>query len=445
MSYIQNIKKSWDVILDNIFSALNEKEELTLNLNAEDSVFVRFNDAKVRQNTQVEQANLELRLQNETQQIQFTFPLQGNAEVDLTNALKHLTKLRNDLQSSPADPFVVAHSNNGSSLKEFSGDLVNPETAVAQIIQAAQGTDFAGLYCAGPKVIANANSLGQRHYFSNLSFFVDYSLYDGSKAVKDLYAGSVWSAEKLAEKIKQSREKLALMGKAKIKLTPGEYRTYLAPGALTEVATMFMWGAFSYQNYKRGGSALMKLVDGQEKFSPLVSIFEDFSTGMTPTFNQLGEVAKEKTALIQDGELKTLLVSTRSAKEFSTESNQASTSESPRAMNILPGNLPSSEVLKKLGTGIYLSNLHYLNWSDVQGARITGMTRYACFWVENGEIQGPIEDMRFDDSLYNILGKNLEALTTESEFNPATDTYHQRSIGGYFNPGALLSNFKLTL
>ena len=52
--------------------------------------------------------------------------------------------------------------------------------------------------------------------------------------------------------------------------------------------------------------------------------------------------------------------------------------------------------MKKIDTGLYLGNLHYLNWSDNIGGRITGMTRYACFWVEDGEIVAPIENMRFE-------------------------------------------------
>ena len=38
------------------------------------------------------------------------------------------------------------------------------------------------------------------------------------------------------------------------------------------------------------------------------------------------------------------------------------------------------------------------------GGALTGMTRFATFWVEDGRIQGPVGTMRFDDSLYDFLG-----------------------------------------
>jgi predicted Zn-dependent protease len=46
---------------------------------------------------------------------------------------------------------------------------------------------------------------------------------------------------------------------------------------------------------------------------------------------------------------------------------------------------------------------------------MTGMTRFATFWVEKGQIAAPIDVLRFDDTIYRILGSNLEALTKETE------------------------------
>ena len=43
------------------------------------------------------------------------------------------------------------------------------------------------------------------------------------------------------------------------------------------------------------------------------------------------------------------------------------------------------------------------------------MTRFACFWVEEGQIVAPINVMRFDETLYRVLGENLIDLTCERE------------------------------
>lgn len=102
-------------------------------------------------------------------------------------------------------------------------------------------------------------------------------------------------------------------------------------------------------------------------------------------------------------------------------------------------------ILACLDTGLYLSNLHYLNWSDRPTARVTGMTRYACFWVEGGEIFAPIAHLRFDESLYRCWGDNLIALTNGLEFIPDVDTYGSRQLGGSWAPGLLVQDFTYTL
>lgn len=109
------------------------------------------------------------------------------------------------------------------------------------------------------------------------------------------------------------------------------------------------------------------------------------------------------------------------------------------------GDLEENDILSTLGTGLYLANLHYLNWSDLPEARLTGMTRFACLWVEDGEIVGPIEDMRFDETLYSCLGENLLGLTKQTMFHPNLSTYSERSLGGLTCPGALVDQFSLTL
>ena len=37
------------------------------------------------------------------------------------------------------------------------------------------------------------------------------------------------------------------------------------------------------------------------------------------------------------------------------------------------GDIKIDERLEQLGTGIFISNIHYLNWSDNLGGRITGI------------------------------------------------------------------------
>ncbi len=73
------------------------------------------------------------------------------------------------------------------------------------------------------------------------------------------------------------------------------------------------------------------------------------------------------------------------------------------------------------------------------------MTRFATFWVEGGRIVAPVDVLRFDDSLYRILGSKLEALTDAPELILSADSYRSRSLSSATLPGALVSEIQFTL
>ena len=157
-------------------------------------------------------------------------------------------------------------------------------------------------------------------------------------------------------------------------------------------------------------------------------------------------MAAPELTLIEKGILINSLVNSRTAKEYHKSANGANGSETLRSPEINPGNLAFEKILPSLDTGLYVSNLHYLNWSDRPSGRITGMTRYACFWVENGEIIAPIANLRFDESLYRFWSaENLIDLTNFQEFIPEVGTYESRQLGGSLVPGMLVKNFTYTL
>lgn len=445
MNFTEKTKSCFNEVADHVFKNLHQDEEANLNLQAEQSTFVRFNNSKVRQNTNVDQRAMTLLLQKDGKTANISFSLTGLAEEDRKRADYWLNQARQECEQLPEDPYQIALKNNGTSDITFQGKLLSDEQIVPAIAEPAKGTDLAGLYCGGALIAANRNSKGQSHWFANENFFIDYSLYNGEKAVKSVYAGTAWSQKEFEYNLSDSTNQLSLMKRPKISVKPGSYRVYLAPAAVAEITTMFSWGALSFNAYKQGASGLQRLADKEKSFSPLLNLRENYKLGLTHQFNSLGELAPETLNLISEGQLENFLISSRSAKEYGSTGNYADSHEAPRAMEILPGTLEKKSILKELGTGLYLSNLHYINWSDRLNARITGMTRFACFWVENGDVVGPIADLRFDEGLYDCFGANLLALTDFQEVDPMLSTYESRSFGGKLVPGMLVKDFKFTL
>ena len=424
---------------------LQADEHLAIELASEQSHFIRFNAAKVRQAGIVTDGTVKLRFMHNQRTAFAAFPFTGALDVDSATGLENLSYLRQEVTQLPEDPYMILPENKGSSREVYLGELLPPEKATEAILPAVQQVDFTGLYASGFVIRANANSAGQKHWFATDSFFLDYSMIAPSaKAVKAILAGKCWHQEQYQEQIEQSKVQLKVLDAPAKEILPGRYRTYLAPAATAELLGMLSWGAISEASMRQGGSALAKLREGKT-LSSLFNLGENFSRGIVPRFNELGEIAPEKLSLIVGGKLVNTLVNSRTAKEYGMVANHANSSESLRAPEVSRGSLQSENILQALGTGLYLSNLHYLNWSDRVGGRITGMTRYACFWVENAEIVAPIKDLRFDESLYAFLGENLEALTDFQEFIPEIDTYESRSLGGSLMPGMLVRDFTFTL
>ena len=443
--FIARARTHFDTLSACVLGSLQSGEELTINLSAEDTLFVRFNRNRVRQNTDVVQISISLRLQSMRRSVTKSRSLSGLIDSDQPALLRLLAQCRDEVPVLPADPYQVPFENNGCSHEEFRGSLLAPEHVVHSVLAPAAGCDLAGLYAGGICIRASRNSKGQDHWFATQSFFLDYSIYNGAQAAKACYAGTQWNGAIWAANLENSKTLLALLSRPRQDVAPGAYRTYLAPRACSDLLGMLGWGALSAAAWKQGRSPFMKLAEKEARLSPLLSVAENFALGMTARFNGLGEVSATHLPLIRNGELQTLLVSARSAKEYRMTANGASEGEAPRAMDVACGTLAEKDVLQALGTGLYVSNLHYLNWSDVVSARVTGMTRYACFWVEAGEIVGPIKDLRWDESLYSALGGKLMALTSHAEIDPAVDTYYRRALGGSRTPGALIDEFTFTL
>ena len=436
---------SFKALVNSLREALREPEQFTLSYAAESSAFVRFNHAKVRQAGQVQQASIGLKLINEGRHADLNITLAGDPQVDLRRLTEGLQQLRETLPLLPQDPYLLLNHNGWQSNNVQSHPLPDTEEVVAQITQAAEGLDLVGFYAAGPISRGFASSSGAFGWHQANSFNFDFSLFhENGQAVKASYAGHDWNSEGFAKRFQQAREQLEFLGRPLRTLPPGQYRAYLAPAALEEIMGMLCWGGFSAQSIASKSSPLQKLYGGDSAFSPLVSLDEKVSGSLSPAFSDEG-YPRSDLKLIVDGKAGARLVSSRSAAEYGLTANGASGGESPSALNMKAGALPDADILKQLGTGLYISNLWYLNFSDQPAARLTGMTRFATFWVENGEIQAPVSTMRFDDSAFSLLGSQLEALTEERELLLSASTYSQRATASALLPGALVSRLTLTL
>lgn len=440
------LEASFDLVLAGLNQNLHPEEQFTLRLQGEISQFTRFNHAKVRQTGIVQDGSLQLKLISRQRSSSIEFPFTGELDIDLPQAQAALEYLRVELPQLPVDPYLVLPTGTATSREIHPGELLPAAEVVSSLLPVVNSLDFTGLYAAGMVMRGYADSSGQKHWFATESYMLDYSLFTSmGQAVKGTLAGSYWDHLVYQAKIAESKTQLQRLAQPLKTIERGKYRTYLAPAATADLLGMLSWGGISEAALRQGRSCFGALRLGEQPLSELLTISENFQRGLIPRFNELGEIAPASLTLIDRGRLANTLVNARTAKEYQLPANGANRSESLRSAEISPGILTADRILADLDTGLYLSNLHYLNWSDRPTGRVTGMTRYACFWVEGGEIVAPIANLRFDESLYRCWGDHLLALTNSLEFIPDVDTYGSRQLGGSWVPGLLVEDFTYTL
>jgi predicted Zn-dependent protease len=440
------MKELFFALADFASGQLSGDEVLLANFRGEESDFVRFNHARVRQPMTVRQGHLMLQLIDGRRHDRTTISVAGNSEDDCAAISSAIGAMRADLPARPEDPYLLYATEATTSETQRYGAMPTPAEAVETLATAGAGLDLVGILSSGPVMRGFASSLGIRHWHAVDSYLLDWSVFiSGDKAVKASFAGQRWNGAEVAVRIDATRAQLPHLAISPRTIVPGAYRAYFAPAAVDELLWMLNWGGVSAKAQRTRQSVLQDLVEGRKSFSPQISLREHIAGGLAPAFDAVGFSRPPAVALIDAGQHAGSLVSPRTAREYGIASSGADEDETMQAMELRCGNLPRAEVLRALDTGVYVSNLNYLNWSDRSACRVTGLTRFATYWVERGEIVAPLSVMRFDDSLYRMLGSELEALDDKTDWILNSGTYGGRSIETSRVPGALLKSLRLTL
>ncbi len=433
-------------IADYANSLLKGDEVINLLFEGEESDFVRLNHNKIRQPGSVVSSEISIDLIRGNVHAQAGQTLTGIAADDQQLVKAMIERLRERLDFLPEDPHLLYATEVNSTEKIATNSLPDREQALGAIMAGGGDKDLVGIYAQGPIYRGFANNLGQKNWFSSNSFHLDWSFYlRADKAVKSSYAGFDWDDSVLNQKMAEASRQFEMLKTEPKTISSGKYRVYLAPSAVAEVVSTLAWMGFGLKGHKSKISCLIKMTEGDSTVNPAFTLSENTAEGISPNFDSTGFIKPDKVVIIEKGKFKDALVSPRSAKEYGVPANGVGPGEYPESIDLAGGDIPSDEMLAKLGTGAYINNLWYLNYSDRPACRITGMTRFATFWVEDGKIVAPLNVMRFDESFYRMFGENLIGLSREREMQLSNETYGGRDVSSMRLPGALINDFEFTL
>ncbi len=425
---------------------LRGSEVFTCSFQGEESDFVRFNKSEVRQAGTVTQRTVSIDLIEGRRHATGTATLSGDLETDRPRLAGLVRDLRAQREHLPEDPHLLYATDAPSGVRIMENRLPDGAAAVEDVRRAGRGRDLVGIYAAGGIHAGFASSLGQRNWYTNYSYNLDWSFYhDRDKAVKTGYAGFAWDEAAFRRKVEGAAEELAVLAHPPKTVAPGRYRVYLSPRALYDIVGMLSSGGFGLKAHRTKQTPFLRMIEGDERLHPRLTVTENTAEGVAPGFQEAGFLRPDRVTLIEGGAIRDCLVSPRSSREYGVATNGATADGMPLSIDVAAGDVPSADVLRRLDTGILINNVWYLNWSDRPACRTTGLTRFATFWVEGGRIRAPLNVMRFDETAYRMLGERLAGLTAEREMILDPSSYFARSTASGRIPGALVDEFTLTL
>ncbi len=303
--------------------------------------------------------------------------------------------------------------------------------------------NISGVFSNDSSALTIANSKGLfAHYASTSAEFTCTALTPDSsgKAVK---ISKDYARIKPVQTARIAIDK-AIKSKNPVELKAGTYTVILEPSATVELLFFLAFRGFGALAFQEGRSFLTGKL-GKKIMGNNISIIEDAYhpniAGMPFDFEGM---PRKKVVLVDKGIACNVVHDRLTAKKARCASTGHALPQPnaagplPTNLVILPGNSSLPEMISSTEKGILISEFHYTNILDPMKMTITGMTRNGTFLIENGAITKGIKNMRFTDSVLNMLS-NVELISRETEL-------HRGFFGGsgFVTPALKINNFNFS-
>jgi predicted Zn-dependent protease len=225
-----------------------------------------------------------------------------------------------------------------------------------------------------------------------------------------------------------------------LELPAGRYETILPPGAVADLMIYAYWtgsarDAEEGRNVYAGPNGTTRI---GERLAPLpLTLRSDPSApglecapfeivtasegGLQSVFDNGAPVAA--TSWIEDGVLANLIRARAWASKTGAEPRHFTS-------NLLldgGGSASLDEMIASTERGLLLTCLWYIREVDPQTLLLTGLTRDGVYLVENGKVQGAVNNFRFNESPVDLLGRISEVSRTEPTLPREWNDYFTRT------------------
>lgn len=201
----------------------------------------------------------------------------------------------------------------------------------------------------------------------------------------------------------------ALRSRYPVDLPPGEYVTLLEEYAVAEMLFYLAYIGLGAQAVQEGRS-FMNGRFGQRIVDPRIDIWDDGwdPRGFPWSFDFEG-VPKQRVEMIARGVANGVVYDSytayREGKESTGHALPAPNPYGPQPLNLFmgTGDATKEQMLASVERGLWVTRFHYVNVLHPTQTVLTGMTRDGTFLIENGQIVGPVKNLRFTQSVLEAL------------------------------------------
>ena len=224
---------------------------------------------------------------------------------------------------------------------------------------------------------------------------------------------TAWSIDQLP--ITEMTEKVierAIASRNPQTIKPGDYTVVFEPSAFASLLPWVIWNldaraadegrSFMSRNDDSGNPIGNKV--GERLFSPMVRVERDPAHPLLQGGRFFGNgLSNDRLDIIKDGVPQTLSYSRYWAKE---QDKQPTGAMYPIVMT--GSDKSVGDLIASTERGIFVSRAWYVRYVNPRTLEVTGMTRDGTFLIENGKISHPIKNLRFNQSLPEMLNNVIE-------------------------------------
>jgi len=203
-----------------------------------------------------------------------------------------------------------------------------------------------------------------------------------------------------------------LEGRNALTLEPGSYTVILEPQAVADLLGSLSFG-FDARSADEGRSPYSvkggKTRLGEKIFDERISVLSDpWNAEIPGSQSAQSGIPAQKIYLVKNGMLENLIYSRFWAQKQTKE-------PTPGPVNTIleTSGKPSTmeEMIGSTKRGLLISRFWYIRSTDPRTASLTGLTRDGVWFIENGKVQYPVKNFRFNQSIVQMLAPgNVEMI-----------------------------------